>query len=1051
MKNNLLPLTKTMLRYSFLGIVIQAIAISVLFAQTRNINGTVTSSEDGEALPGVNVIEKDTGNGTVTDVSGQFSIDVSDGATLLFSSIGYTSEEIEVGNQSVIDLIMNPDIQQMEEVVVVGYGTQKKEDVTGAVGVVPMENIKDIPVTSPDQALMGQVAGVNVTQATGLPGSAPQFQLRGVSAVGAGGQPLYVVDGFALPQPTDEVEARLRNPLTNIPQQDIESITVLKDASATAIYGSRASNGVVIITTKSGRASQKPLVNVNFSKGISTPMKSMLPEMANAREFAEFQKFRWENRVATGQATEVPEVFQNPEEWGEGTDWFDVVTETGQTTNANVSISGGNQQVRSYISVGYMEQDGTTPGVDFKRISTRANIDASLSEKLNISLRLAPTYSIRNQPGSGEEGRDGAFGSALMINPIVSAYDDDGDIIPYPSLAGPEVPGTWTHPNPVYLLNNVTDRRNDFRLLTSFDVGYEIIDGLIARSTFNVDYGRDQRKFFYPSHVGGTNDPPFTIPPEGAESEGTRLNWLSETTLNYQNADVGPGRLEFLAGFTAQEQAIDRTLTFAGIFPDNDVQTLNVASDITGSSNEESWSLISGLGRINYSLLDDRYVITGTVRADGSSRFGEDNRWGVFPSAAVAWNISNEPFYGNLANKMPQLRARLSFGETGNNQIGNFSALGVIDRADYLFGNTVAGGRALTTFANRVLGWEITQEWNFGIDAVLFDSRLDFTMELYNRETQNMLLNRELTTTSGFSSVVQNAGTMVNRGIEISLDAVPISKQNLIWTTSLNFALNRNEVTSLPGGEAIIAGGVGGGRPTHITQVGKPIGQFYGFIVEGIFQNQEEVDASPIFGGEVPGNQKFRDVNGDGVITPEGDFAIIGSPHPDFIFGFNTSLSVGKFEVSTNFTGSVGGEIARQEYYRTAMNIDGLFNVAREYAVNFWRSEEDPGNGHMPTPLGGGQARGFFRTSHSDVVASNSNLWLRNAVVRYNFTDLLGIRSASVYLSGQNLFVLTPYPGNPDAQRNEGEGGDFGALIAGGDFLGYPIPRIFSLGVDLGF
>lgn len=1020
--------------------------------QLNTVTGRVTSEENPQGFPGVNVVIKGTTQGTVTDNNGNYSIEVpSQEAVLVFSSVGFVTREIAVGSRSVINIQMNPDVMALEELVVIGYGVQRKEDLTGSVGTVEMSNLEGINLASPDEALMGQVAGVSVTQATGLPGSAPKFQLRGVSAVGAGAQPLFVVDGFALPQPVDQAEARLRNPLTNIPPQDIESITVLKDASATAIYGSRASNGVVVITTKSGRASNKPVVDVSVSRGVSNTLDFMLPEMANAQEFAEFQKFRWEDRVRTGQATEVPEVYRNPEQWGEGTNWFDVITQPGQNFRGDVSVSGGSENLRSYFSMGYTEQEGTTPGVDFSRMSLRANIDANLTNKLKAGLRLAPSYSTRHQPDSEAEGRHNAFGHPLMMSPILPAYDENGEVIPYPSEVAPN-PGVLNVPNPLFVANNLEDERTNFRILSSMDLSYEIVDGLEARTAFNVDFGRDRRKFFHPSTVGGLgfNRPPPTIP-TGSESEGTRINWLSETTINYQKDKIGPGRLNALAGFTVQQQAVDRTLSFSGTFPDDNVRTLNVASNITGSSNEESWSLVSGLGRINYSFLDDRYILTGTVRADGSSRFGEDNRWGVFPSAAFAWNISNEPFFANRGNTISDLKARLSFGQTGNNQIGNFSAVGIVDRADYLFGNSVAGGRALTTFANRVLGWEKTQEWNFGIDALLLNARLGLTLDLYNRETKDMLLNRELTTASGFATVVQNSGSMRNRGLEVSLNAVPIASDNLTWTADLNFALNRNKVTSLPGGESITAGDVGGGRPTHITKVGEPIGQFYGFIVEGIFQNQEEIDNSPIFGGEVPGNQKFRDVNEDGKITPAGDFAIIGSPHPDYILGFSTALEIGRFEARANLTGSVGGQIARQEYYRTAMNIDGVFNVAREYAVNFWRSEDEPGNGRMPTPLGGAQARGFFRTSHSDVVVSSTNVWLRSAMLRYDLTDILGVRSAGVYLSGQNLFVLTSYRGNPDADRNEGDGGAYGALVAGGDFMAYPVARTISIGIDLGF
>lgn len=1016
----------------------------------QSVSGTVTDAGTGETLPGVNIVVKGTTTGTSTDSQGAYDLNVpSLQDTLVFSFIGYQTREVPINDRTEIDVALQAQAVVGEDIVVVGYGTQRSQDVTGSLGTVSMSNLEDVPMASPDEMLMGQLPGVVVSQSSGMPGSAPQIQIRGIGAVGAGSQPLYVIDGFALPQPLNEADARLRNPLADIPQQDIESITVLKDASATAIYGSRASNGVVLVTTKSGSVRDQPEINISTSTGYSNRLGSMLPDMANARQYAEFQRVIWEGRVETGQASEVPEIFQNPESLGEGVDWPEVITEGALTQRIDVSLSGGNENLRTFFSAGYLDQEGILPGVDFKRVSFRANIDGDISDKFKVGLRLAPTYTIRNQPDTRGEGRGSPLGRALMLNPIQPAFDENGEVIPYPSEAGPEVPGTWTHANPLFMLDNIKDETTDFRTLLNTYVSYEISDGLVANSSFNVDYGQSRRDFFNPSTVGGTNNPPPTTP-VGSLSAGYRLNWLSETTLNLENTQVGPGNLSALAGFTLQEQADEINATFSGIFPDDNVKTLNVASDITGNSAEQYWSLVSFLSRVNYNLLD-RYVITGTIRTDGSSRFGADNRWGVFPSAALAWIVSNETFYKDgIQNFMPEFKVRLSYGKSGNNQIGNFSAISVLSRADALFGNDVEGGRVLSTLGNRELGWEKTEEWNLGLDASFFNYRFNLSIDAYNRITTDLLLNRNLPTLSGFSSVVENSGSMRNRGIEFSINAVPVERSNIVWTTDFNFSLNRNKVTSLPT-DRIFGFIRGTNQPSHITQEGRPIGQHYGLIVEGIFQNQEEIDNNPSVPGTVPGNHRFRDVNGDGTITRE-DMTVIGNPHPDFTFAMTNSVNMGNFDVRVNFTGQIGGEIRPSGFYQNAMNIDGLFNVSRMYAENFWRSEDEPGCCLMPSPLGPAQARQFFRQQHSVAIESTSNLWLRNATIRYNLPQgIAGTRGASIYITGQNLFVITPYFGNPDAAKNTGSGPHFGSLVPGSDNLPFPIARTFTLGIDLRF
>src|SRR5690625_1525693 len=1024
-------------------------AVPSLQAQHVIVQGVITDNASGDPIPGVNILIQGTSQGTATNLDGEYELEVpgSDTAVLVFSAIGFQSQEIPVSGRSRIDVEMEITSVAIDDVVVVGYGTQRSQDLTGSVGTVRLENFEAAPITSPDQALMGQISGVNVTMPTGVPGGAPQIQVRGVGAVGAGSQPLFVVDGFALPQPTNQAAARFRNPLTDIPAEDIESITVLKDASATAIYGSRASNGVVLITTRSGVAGDTPVINISASSGVQQDIEWMRPRMANARQFAEFQHHIWSGRVASGEASSIPEEYQNPAQYGVGTDWIDVARRTAYQNNVNVSVSGGNETVTSYISGGVTNQQGVVIGSDFMRISARANVEARLSDRIRAGIRVAPTFSTRS--GSTTEARDGLIYSAIMMSPLQPAFDESGNTIPYPSQYGAPSAGTWTHPNPLHALDHVDDDRRNFRALGSAFLDIEFMTGLVARTSFNVDYGQERQNYFHPSYVGGTNTPPPVIP-SGSLNQVERLNWLSESTLEFEN-EVGPGRLSALGGFTVQVET-DQSAGFSGVFPNDKIRTLNVASDITGSSNEENWSVVSALGRINYNLLE-RYVFTGTIRTDGSSRFGFDNRWGIFPSGAIAWNLHNEPFMEGLQTIFPELRTRISYGVTGNNQIGNYAHLGVVGQADYMFGSSVAGGNALTSMANQQLGWERMNEINVRIDAAMLDYRLSFSIDVYDRNTTQLLLQRLLSTTSGFGSVTENAGTMSNRGLEMNINAIPIATPSVTWSLDLNWSTNRNRITSLPGGNTIYSGSAEG-QPTHITQVGSPIGMHYGFVVDGIYENQADVDNYPKFDGVVPGNIRFRDVNDDGVISagPDGDFAIIGNPHPDLTFGLTSSLSYRNFDLRLNFTGRIGGDVYRSEYWRTPRNIDGLFNISAEYVENFWRSEDNPGDGWTPTPLGGGEARRLYRGQHSLTIYDGSNLWLRNAMIQYNLPPgLVGTRSASIYLSGQNLLIITGYPGNPDVERNAGQDGAFGALIGGTDWLPYPTARSFTLGIEVGF
>ncbi|MFK7847171.1 MAG: SusC/RagA family TonB-linked outer membrane protein [Rhodothermales bacterium] len=1043
-----------------LGIIILLILLTGFTFPTQDVNaqgtisGAVTDALTGDPLPGATVTVVGSQVGSTTDINGRYQITGVPAGTHLVRArfVGFVPLDrenvvITNGGTATVDFGLSESAIDLGEVTVVGYGTLRSEDVTGSVGVIDAENIAGQPLTSVDQALQGQVAGVSVRTSSGVPGGGPDIQVRGTGNVGAGGQPLYVIDGFALPQPSQR-QSNVRNPLADIPTEDIASITILKDASATAIYGSRASNGVVIVTTKSGTAGPLQL-NISAYSGVNSPLEQMTITPTNAQEFATFQNLLWQGRVDAGTATEIPIQYQNPNQYGEGTNWWDQIYRNAQQFNLQASASGGSATMRSYFSAGYTREEGQVLETDYNRVSLRANLEANLSDKITAGLRLAPTFSIRNlgyEGGGGRGGNGSPGGGPWMMCPLSPVYLEDGSFNPqigHPSEPGGGCPGVWNWPNPIQWFEQDVDKQQSLRALTTAYVNYEFLPGLSVRQSFNVDYSSSEREQFRPSTIGTRNIPAPSVP-SGSFASSSYLNWLSETTLNY-SANVGPGRLDAIGGFTAQEENLLST-NISGLFPDDQIQTLNVAFNLNGNSNENAWSLLSGLARVNYNI-KDRYVLTGTIRRDGSSRFGANTRWGTFPSGAVAWNLHNESFMQGSRSKIPELRARLSYGETGNNQINNYASLGTVTALDYVLGGSSAAGRILNTLGNADLAWEKTQEVNFGIDAALYNYQVRLSLELYQRNTTQLLLNRELPELSGFASVVQNQGEVRNQGVEFSMSTVNVSTPKFSWTTDFNVSLNRNEVINLPDGNDIFYRGAG---PTaFVNREGLPLATFVGYVIDGLYDNQGEIDSSPSYAGAVPGSFIIRDLNGDGVITeraldPIGDFAVLGDAYPDFTFGMTQTVKIGNVDIRALVTGSFGGDNLRAEFFRTARNIDGLFIVDADYVKNVWRSSAEPGDGITPTMNGGAFGRQQYRdNNHSLVLSDASYIWLRNLMVRYNFKrgPLAG---SNFYLSGDNLAILTPYDGNPDVTDDQN-----GSRAPGLDFGNYPIPRSFTFGVEL--
>ena len=944
-----------------------------------------------------------------------------------------------------VDFAMTTQAVQLDAIVATGYLTQSTRTVTGSVANVTMDNVQSQAVEGIDKALAGQVAGVQVLQSNGTPGGGPQIQIRGVGAIGAGSAPLFVVDGY----PLSTGGAELRNPLNQIAPGDIESISILKDASSAAIYGSRAANGVVLITTKTGR-NQAPTVRMDYAAGMQTVPKRFLPKVMNGQEFAQFMKELNEDRVRIDlrrepTAADIPVEYQNPAQYANsGTDWVSLITRDAPTQNLNLSVSGGTPDIAGYLSGGVLRELGTVRGTDYTRASLRASVNANPNKKLRVGLNLAPAYELRNLPVQGGAGRNenGSPASAALPSPLISPYNSDGSFRPMI-----QSPGMLIYPNPLMYLDQFKNAYRNLRGLGNAFAEFRPIEGLTLKSQANADYSEQQQTNYRPSTLGVQ----FTAPPRVPVAnyvENNFINWLTEQSATYDRTFSGH-HVQLLGAFSAQAQ---RQIggNFNGTnFPNDDISTLNAAALVTGSTDAQKWGLVSYVSRVNYDFADGKYLASAAIRRDGSSRFAPQNRWGVFPSASLGWRLSEESFLKNVS-WLNDLKLRAAYGQTGNNDLGNYSYVGQVGISDYINNNALASGRTLNTLGNENLGWEKTEEVDVGFDLALFNNRVSFTVDAYNGITKDLLLNVEIPQSSGFGTVTKNTGRVRNRGLEVAMHSLNLMRGAFQWSSDVNVAVNRNVVQALgSNGAPIRSGASGEASPTHITMIGQPVGMFYGYVFQGLYKDSADIARSGAFAGAIPGNVKYKDVNGDGTITAISDFEIIGNPYPDATFGINNNVKVGRFDLSVLMSGQLGG--SRMEgFFQDVHNIDGVFNVSPDVA-NRWRSPQQPGDGMHPTTAGVSRGRVLYRDVSSLWIHDATNLNIRNVTLRYNVPDRFAwgaVRNASVYFGVQNAALISNYPMNPDVTNYNRQ---VGALTPGYDAIAYPLARTFTIGTQFGF
>ncbi len=1031
--------------------------------QLATIVGTVTDNT-GAPMPGVTIVVQGTTTGTVTDIDGKYSIEASEGQVLVFSFIGFQTTSRVVGTSSVLDVRLSEDENNLQEVVVIGYGTIQKKDITGAVSAINADKIKDQQVPSLDLALAGQMAGVVVTQATGAPGGGASVRIRGAGSLSAGNEPLYVVDGFPV---TNDFDQR-NNPLNTINPADIDNIQVLKDASATAIYGSRGSNGVILITTKSGKTGTSR-IDFNVSSGVQQVEKYV--DVLNAREFAiyanEARNNAWVNSGPNRLPTDpnsvrgnnvmylLPEVFQNPEALGEGTNWQKEIFRTSRMNNYQLNFSGGNDKTKYFVSAGYLDQQGVIINSDLKRYSFRVNVESQMNKRVKVGANITPTYTFSNQSlAEGNWQGGGIIQSAITAAPHLTPYDAEGN---YTKVTGQGI-GLSEVDNPVKIAREYFHQQGTLRLLGTAFAEFSLVDNLKFKTLVGGDI-RNFREDIFSNSLINPNSVNPTKPAVGTNATSQTRNWLAEFTLSYAKS-FGKHNVDAVLGYTAQNELQDINRITGTNFPNDNIKTINAAGLITSAFNtKEEWSLLSYLARVNYNF-DDRYLLTATFRQDGSSRFGADSRWGFFPSVSLGWRISEENFMSDIS-WISELRLRASTGLTGNNFIANYGAIGLTSPENYIFGlngGVVNNGIRLSNIPNTRLGWETNRQTDIGLELGILQNRFYLSADYYQKRTSDLLLNVPVPTLTGYTTALQNVGEILNKGLEFT-----VTSRNTVgafkWTTDFNFSTNQIRVEALgPDGSPIISRqATSASAPTHITQIGSEPGSYFGYQVIGVYQNQQDIDSSPVIrngNGTVqskPGQLKFADINGDGVINAS-DRTILGSPFPDFTYGMTNTFNYKNFDFAFTLQGVQGFEVLNmaRRYYG---NYSGTYNVLRSTA-NGWKSEADPGDGVSPQIN-----RNFNSLAGSNVVNNVTSLFvedgsflrIRNITVGYNLPqaslEKLKLSSARLSFTVQNAYTFTKYEGfNPEVSAQGGS-----TLVPGVDAGGYPLARSFMFGLNVGF
>jgi TonB-linked SusC/RagA family outer membrane protein len=984
-------------------------------------------------LPGVSVVLKGTQRGTTTDKDGEFQIEVPDksGAVLVFSFVGYVMQELEIGNQTSVSVTMKPENKSLEEVVVVGYGTVKKSDLTGSVSSIKGDAIREMPVTSVDQAIQSRAPGVQVTQSSGAPGGGISIRVRGANSINSGSEPLYVIDGFPMYPDNGALgtsgNRQPSNAMATINPNEIESIEILKDASATSIYGSRGANGVILITTKRGKEGQS---RVEYDGSYSFQKIAREIDVLNGADYA-----RYINLLEKSQGGSPRFTDERINQIGAGTDWWDVVSRTGGLSNHQLSFTGGTKGTRYAFVGNYLDNKGIIQNTNFKRYGFRMNLDNDfLNGKATLSNSWSYNRSTSSNVPTDRGGPGGIVISALGLDPTGTVYDQNGNY-QYSSYDQRFLT------NPLAEALEGYDRDFTNRLFGTSALTFNIMDGLKFRTSLGVDVVNASRTTFYNSftYLGRQNGR------ELQKANRNSANLLNENILTYNKQVAAGHNLDVTLGYTYQKELNRFEANATRGLPSDDISAVNMQNGsrpLVPSSGRVEWELMSMLGRINYNM-KDRYLMTVTLRRDGSSKFGPNNKWATFPSAAIGWRVVNEEFFKNskLGSIFDDFKLRGSYGLTGNSQIPVYRSVAGLVSYNYVFGATptLVSGYGPNRISNSNLKWESTSMLNVGMDVAFLNNRLTLTVDAFKNKTTDLLLDVSIPQSTGFGTVMLNSGSLTNRGLEFASSYKLLTTNSLTWDISGNVSILRNKIVDLGKSTPFFSNSTSShlGVLGSWVEAGNSIGVWRGYNYVGLFQSDEEGRS---FSARA-GYPKYEDVNGDGKYTTD-DFKIIGDPNPKLTWGFNTSVKYMNFDLGIFLRGVHGNKVRNLQQSEMADGVQKI-NQIGTILEDSW-TPENP-NASRPVIDGRRDFISFRRSSF--FIQDGSFIRLQNLSLGYTVpVKNKVVRSARIYASGQNLFLITKYKGFDPEVNNQGQNN----LNRGDDYDAYPRAKMFTVGVNLG-
>ena len=1004
---------------------------------TEEITGKVVD-EQSEPMPGVTVKIKNGKAVTQTNVGGIFKLQANVGDILVFTFTGYQVKEVTVKSKNIGTIAIAPRLSNLDEVVVIGYGKIKKSDLTGSVSKFSAKDVDQLPVTSIDQALEGKVAGVQITSSSGAPGAGLSFVVRGGNSLGSN-QPLIILDGYpidlgngnlSLGANADVGQQPGVNPLASLNPNDIESVEVLKDASSTAIYGSRGANGVVIITTKRGKKG-KDQVSLNYRTDVSNIRRKLA--VLNTRDFINYAN---EGALNDG-IDSIYNAAAMPALLAVNNNWQDQIYRTAVSNTYQASVSGGDDKDQYYFGGDYAGINGIVINSNYKRGGIRFNYDRKVSNAFNIKFSMNASKSTsRLGLNSGQTGlvSSNAIAGALFFKPLNNGVTADGES------------DQSVVDNPITVVNLLKDVTESNLVSSNLTADLKLAKGLTARANVGAYNTASLRQSYSPLGTYTGNQ----VNGYAYRAESTRFNYLSEFTLNYSQK-FKKHAIDAVAGYTWQQWDQKGMGTSTSGFPNDNLTYESFQSGKspgTTTTQHQQWALASYLGRVNYAY-NDKYLLTFSGRADGSTRLADGHKWSFFPSGAFAWKLSDEKFFKDNIKVINSMKLRVSYGLSGNQNIAVGGTQATLGTDAYVINGQIVKGYTQNNIANPVLGWETTKAFNIGTDISFFEDRLQLTIEAYRKITDDLLISLPIPANTGFSSYLTNSGSVENKGLEFEFSA-QILKSPIAWTMSGNISFNRNKMLSLGKlgdngaifGPNYLAAGSALNQPLHIAKVGYPVGSFYGYRINGIYQTAAEVAAGPEANTAKPGDFKFVDINGDGAITAD-DRQIIGNPNPDYIFGWTNNLAYKRFTFSFFFQGSIGNDIINLNRYKLDALSGNAYNVSQAAYDGRWT-----GPGTSNTYPRARSSAAYFNTRFADfIVEDGSYMRLKTITLAYSLPirKVRWMNSTSVFVTATNMLTFTKYKGyDPEVNADYGNG-----LTQGVDNGTYPQSKIISAGINI--